>query len=53
MRQKIYQQNAIDELLAKSRKLLNLSGGKKFVFKSPTGSGKIIMMAEFLKQFSY
>ncbi|KUK66619.1 MAG: hypothetical protein XD85_0100 [Parcubacteria bacterium 34_609] len=50
MQLKIYQENAIDELLAKAKKLLNLSGNKKLVFKSPTGSGKTIMMAEFLKQ---
>jgi len=50
MQLKIYQQNAIDELLAKAKKLLSLGGGKKLVFKAPTGSGKTIMMAEFLKQ---
>ncbi len=50
MQLKIYQENAIDELLAKAKKLLNLSGSKKLVFKAPTGSGKTIMMAEFLKQ---
>jgi type III restriction enzyme len=50
MQLKIYQQNAIDELLKKAKKLLILGGGKKLVFKAPTGSGKTIMMAEFLKQ---
>jgi len=50
MQLKIYQQNSIDELLAKAKKLLDLGGGKKLVFKAPTGSGKTIMMAEFLKQ---
>ncbi|QLG69868.1 MAG: Type III restriction enzyme, res subunit [Candidatus Woesebacteria bacterium] len=50
MQLKIYQQNAIDELLTKAKKLLSLGGGKKLVFKAPTGSGKTIMMAEFLKQ---
>jgi type III restriction enzyme len=50
MQLKIYQQNAIDELLAKAKKLLALGGNKKLVFKAPTGSGKTIMMAEFLKQ---
>ncbi|MGB9762452.1 MAG: DEAD/DEAH box helicase family protein, partial [Minisyncoccia bacterium] len=50
MQLKIYQKNAIDELLAKAKKLLSLNGGKKLVFKAPTGSGKTIMMAEFLKQ---
>jgi type III restriction enzyme len=50
MQLKIYQQNAIDELLEKAKRLLAYSGNKKLVFKSPTGSGKTIMMAEFLKQ---
>jgi type III restriction enzyme len=50
MQLKIYQQNAIDELLAKAKKLLDLGGSKKLVFKAPTGSGKTIMMVEFLKQ---
>ncbi|MCM8788025.1 MAG: DEAD/DEAH box helicase family protein [Candidatus Omnitrophica bacterium] len=50
MQLKIYQENAIDELLEKVKRLLNLSGSKKLVFKSPTGSGKTIMMAEFLKR---
>ncbi len=50
MHLKIYQENAIEELLEKAKKLLGYSGEKKLVFKSPTGSGKTIMMAEFLKQ---
>lgn len=50
MQLKIYQENAIDDLLTKSKKLLGYSGIKKLVFRAPTGSGKTIMMAEFLKQ---
>jgi type III restriction enzyme len=50
MQLKIYQENAIDDLLTKAKRLLGYSGIKKLVFKSPTGSGKTIMMAEFLKQ---
>jgi type III restriction enzyme len=50
MQLKIYQENAIDELLEKAKRLLGYSGKKKLVFKSPTGSGKTIMMAEFLKR---
>ncbi|MCJ7793279.1 MAG: DEAD/DEAH box helicase family protein [Candidatus Marinimicrobia bacterium] len=49
MQLKIYQENAIDDLLNKTKKLLGYSDNKKLVFKSPTGSGKTIMMAEFLK----
>jgi type III restriction enzyme len=50
MQLKIYQENAIDDLLVKTKRFLGYSGSKKLVFKSPTGSGKTIMMAEFLKQ---
>jgi type III restriction enzyme len=50
MQLKIYQENAINELLGKSKHLLGYSDHKKLVFKAPTGSGKTIMMAEFLKQ---
>ena len=47
---KYYQEKAIEELLEKSRRLLGYSGGKKLVFRAPTGSGKTIMMAEYLKR---
>ena len=47
MQLKIYQQNAIDELLTKAKKLLSLGGGKKLVFKAPTGSGKTIIWRNF------
>lgn len=50
MQLKIYQENAIDDLLTKTKKLLGYAGNKKLVFKSPTGSGKTVMVAEFLKQ---
>ncbi len=50
MQLKIYQENAVEDLLAKAKKLLSYEGGKKLIFKAPTGSGKTIMMAEFLKQ---
>jgi type III restriction enzyme len=50
MQLKVYQENAIDDLLTKTKRLLGYSGSKKLVFKAPTGSGKTIMMAEFLKQ---
>ena len=50
MQLKDYQEIAIDDLLAKAKKLLAVSGSKKLVFKAPTGSGKTIMMAEFLKR---
>src|SRR4030066_957808 len=50
MQLKTYQENTVEELLGKAKRLLIYSGEKKLVFKSPTGSGKTIMMAEFLKK---
>lgn len=50
MQLKDYQNTAVRELLDTSKKLLNRSGVQKIIFKSPTGSGKTIMTAEFLKQ---
>jgi len=50
MQLKIYQEDAIADLLDKAKKLLGMEHGKILVFQSPTGSGKTIMMAEFLKQ---
>lgn len=47
---KEFQQNAVAGLLKQTRGLLTSPGReKKFVFKSPTGSGKTIMMAELLR----
>lgn len=50
MQLKEYQNSAINKLLLRSKELLGRSGERKIVFKAPTGSGKTIMMAEFLKQ---
>jgi len=50
MQLKIYQENTIDKLLEETKKLLGDSGDQRLIFKAPTGSGKTIMMAEFLKQ---
>lgn len=46
-----YQENAVQELVEKANKCLSLTGGKTIVFKAPTGSGKTVMMAEFLKNY--
>ena len=40
MQLKIYQENAIDDLLTKAKRLLGYSSSKKLVFKASTGSGK-------------
>lgn len=45
-----YQEKAIQELREKANELLELKGDKTLVFKSPTGSGKTLMMALFLKK---
>jgi len=50
MQLKDYQNTAIKKLLSRSKELLDQSGEKKVIFKAPTGSGKTIMTAEFLKQ---
>lgn len=50
MQLKTYQKNTVEELLGKAKRLFKYPGEKKLVFKSLTGSGKTIMMAEFLKQ---
>ena len=52
MRLKTYQKTAVDKLLFQTKKLLDKQGEKICVFKAPTGSGKTIMMADFLQQFS-
>lgn len=47
---KNYQERAVEKLKREVNDLLELSDNKICVFKSPTGSGKTIMMAEFLKR---
>ncbi|MCW1888210.1 MAG: DEAD/DEAH box helicase family protein [Candidatus Moranbacteria bacterium] len=47
-----YQKIAVDQLLNSTKKLLLTQGQKMCVFKSPTGSGKTIMMADFLAQLA-
>ncbi|MBI3442383.1 MAG: DEAD/DEAH box helicase family protein [Candidatus Sungbacteria bacterium] len=46
-----YQHESARELLQDAKRLLRQTGNKKLVFKAPTGSGKTIMMAEFLARF--
>jgi type III restriction enzyme len=45
-----YQEEAIRKLKQRTNDLLELQGSKTIVFKAPTGSGKTVMMAEFLKE---
>ena len=45
-----YQFKAVKDLNEKSNELLNFLEPASLVFKAPTGSGKTVMMAEFLKE---
>ncbi len=47
---KNYQERAIVDLKQEVNRLLDANGDKVCIFKSPTGSGKTLMMAEFLKR---
>src|SRR3990167_126044 len=47
---KNYQEKAIVKLKQEVNELLDVEGNKICIFKSPTGSGKTLMMAEFLKR---
>jgi type III restriction enzyme len=49
MNLKPYQEEAVQKLFQSSRELLSQGGNRKLVFKAPTGAGKTIMMAEFLR----
>ena len=53
MTKKEYQDKAVAELLANGLELLHEGGGKKMIFKSPTGSGKTVMMARFLGDLAH
>ena len=46
-----YQTEAVEKLKSTANNLLELQGNKTIILEAPTGSGKTIMMAEFLKQF--
>jgi type III restriction enzyme len=47
---KDYQLKAIEKLENETNELLELPENKVCIFRAPTGSGKTIMMAEFLKR---
>ncbi len=48
---KTYQETAIDELRDRVNALLKKEGNKICVFKAPTGSGKTLMIAEWMMRF--
>lgn len=47
---KNYQEKAIVKLKQEANELLDMEGNKICIFKSPTGSGKTLIVAEFLKR---
>jgi len=48
---KNYQEKAIVKLRQEINELLDMEGNKICIFKSPTGSGKTLMMAEWMMRF--
>jgi len=50
MKLKNYQEIAVDKLLSLSKKLLQKEGTRVCVLKAPTGSGKTIMVADWLEK---
>lgn len=50
MQLKNYQKTAVDKLVKISKSLLEKDGARQCVFKAPTGSGKTIMVADFLER---
>ena len=49
---KNFQIKAINKLIENTRELLNSSTNSNIIFKSPTGSGKTIMVAEFIHRIT-
>ncbi|MDO8728695.1 MAG: DEAD/DEAH box helicase family protein [bacterium] len=47
---KAYQEEKVEELKDKVNELLELVGDKLCIFEAPTGSGKTVMVGEFLKR---
>lgn len=52
MKLKKYQEKAVKELLIETQKCLSKEKYCSLVFKAPTGSGKTVMMQEFLRLFT-
>jgi len=53
MKQMLFQQKAVRELVNKTIDLLQLSGDrKKLIFKAPTGAGKTVMASQMLERLT-
>lgn len=49
---KNYQEKKVQELISTTLRLIPGSGSKSIVFKAPTGSGKTVMMQEYLRRLA-
>lgn len=49
---KNYQEKRVQELYSTTLRLLSDRGSRSIVFKAPTGSGKTVMMQEYLRRFA-
>jgi len=52
MELKKYQKNAVEDLLRQTKQLLAKDGSRICIFKAPTGSGKTIMVADYLEHLA-
>lgn len=50
---KKYQVEAVEALFSKSRQFLSKDKNRKLLFQAPTGSGKTVIMAEFLLRMAH
>ena len=49
---KNYQEKKVQELYNTTLRFLGESGSRSIVFKAPTGSGKTVMIQEYLRRFA-
>ena len=49
---KNYQEKRVQELISTTLRLISENGSKSIVFKAPTGSGKTVMMQEYLRRLA-